>query len=129
MTAGTNQFGKSMVPVPTVDRLRYLGELAVVAMAATRANGAAFARFTESHAAQREFYKAIGEVVQADATRRGLLLWALFHHQGTNSPVGQPIRRALGIGQYDELTPEHIAEAHAAATAAMLSTVHPTVIA
>jgi len=46
----------------------------------------------------------------------GLLLWALYHHQGANSPVGQPIRAALGIGQHDHMTPEQIALAKAAAS-------------
>ena len=39
---------------------------------------------------------------------RGLLLWALYHHQGGSSNVGQPIRRALGIGQHDRLSDEQI---------------------
>ena len=34
----------------------------------------------------------------------GLLLWALYHHQGASSPVGQPIRRALGIDAHAPLT-------------------------
>jgi len=38
----------------------------------------------------------------------GLLLWALYHHQGGSSPVGQPVRRALGIGQHDHMTAEQI---------------------
>lgn len=48
---------------------------------------------------------------------RGLLLWALYHHQGSGSEVGQPIRAALGIGQYARLTPDQIREAKGAATA------------
>jgi len=39
------------------------------------------------------------------------LLWALYHHQGASSVVGQPIRKLLGLGQYDRLTDEHIAQA------------------
>jgi hypothetical protein len=39
------------------------------------------------------------------------LLLALWHHQGGSSPVGQPIRRALGIGQHDSMTPEQVARA------------------
>lgn len=34
---------------------------------------------------------------------RGLLLWALWHHQGGSSPVGQPIRKFMGIGPHDAL--------------------------
>lgn len=45
----------------------------------------------------------------------GLLLWALYHHQGGSSPVGQPIRRALDMGAHDELTPEQVTAATAAA--------------
>lgn len=39
------------------------------------------------------------------------LLWALYHHQGGSSDIGQPIRKLLGIGQHDRLTDEQIAEA------------------
>lgn len=45
----------------------------------------------------------------------GLLLWALYNHQGANSTVGQPIRKALGIGQFDKLTCEQIEKAQIAA--------------
>lgn len=43
-----------------------------------------------------------------------LLLWALWHHQGASSPVGQPIRRALGIGPREALT---VGQVHAATDA------------
>lgn len=36
------------------------------------------------------------------------LLWALYHHQGGSSTIGQPIRRLLGIGQHDRLTAEQL---------------------
>ena len=45
---------------------------------------------------------------------RGLLLWALYHHQGGSSTIGQPIRKALGIGEYAALTPKQIKEAQIA---------------
>lgn len=45
------------------------------------------------------------------AERDALLLWALYHHQGGKSDVGQPIRRLLGIGQHDDLTDEQITAA------------------
>jgi hypothetical protein len=35
---------------------------------------------------------------------RAALLFALWHHQGSSSDVGQPIRALLGIGQYDRLS-------------------------
>lgn len=44
---------------------------------------------------------------------RGALLWALYRHQGGHSDIGQPIRELLGIGQFDHLTDEQIAEAKA----------------
>ena len=49
----------------------------------------------------------------------GLLLWALYHHQGVSSPVGQPIRRALGIDAHAPLTAVQLA--HAKQTAGSLS--------
>lgn len=44
-------------------------------------------------------------------TARAALLWVLWHHQGGSSPVGQPIRFALGMGAHDCLTDLHVAEA------------------
>lgn len=44
-----------------------------------------------------------------------LLLWVLYHNQGGASYVGQPIRRALGMGAYDVLTAEQIERGKAAA--------------
>ena len=44
-----------------------------------------------------------------------LLLWALYHHQGGSSKVGQPIRRMLGIEQHAHLAPEQIDRAYRAA--------------
>jgi len=67
---------------------------------------------------ERQWYLRGDEVeaLRADAeTKRGLLLWALYHHQGGSSGVGQPIRRALGIGQHDAMTPEQIRDAARAA--------------
>lgn len=45
------------------------------------------------------------------------LLWALYHAQGGSSPVGQPIRKLLGIGQFDHLTEQQIAQARSFAEA------------
>jgi hypothetical protein len=39
---------------------------------------------------------------------KAALLFALWHHQGGSSKIGQPIRAALGIGQYANLTPEQL---------------------
>lgn len=42
---------------------------------------------------------------------RAMLLNVLWHHQGGSSPVGQPLRKLLGIGQHDHLTEEQYSEA------------------
>ena len=56
------------------------------------------------------------EALRADAeTKRGLLLWALYRAQGGSSPVGQPIRRHLGIEQHARLTLKQIQDAARAA--------------
>jgi hypothetical protein len=44
-------------------------------------------------------------------TARCALLWVLWHHQGGSSPVGQPIRYALGMGAHDRLSEAQIADA------------------
>ena len=44
-------------------------------------------------------------------TSRAALLWVLWHHQGGSSPVGQPLRFALGFGAHDHLNENQIAEA------------------
>lgn len=46
-----------------------------------------------------------------DLTTIAPLLWLLWHHQGARSSIGQPIRRYLGIGQFERLTPEQITAA------------------
>ena len=44
-------------------------------------------------------------------TARAALLWVLWHNQGGSSPVGQPIRFALGMGKHDRLNEHQLAEA------------------
>jgi hypothetical protein len=44
-------------------------------------------------------------------TARAALLWVLWHHQGGSSPVGQPIRYALGMGSHDDMSDAQIREA------------------
>ena len=39
---------------------------------------------------------------------KAALLWTLWHKQGGSSPIGQPIRRVLGIRQFEALTPEQV---------------------
>jgi len=36
------------------------------------------------------------------------LLWLLWNHLGSQSPVGQPIRECLGMGQFDHMTEEQV---------------------
>lgn len=44
-------------------------------------------------------------------TARAAIAWVLYHHQGGSSPVGQPLRFALGMGAHDPLPDWRIAEA------------------
>lgn len=44
-------------------------------------------------------------------TARAALLWVLWHHQGSSSKVGQPIRYALGMGQHEHLNDHQLSEA------------------
>lgn len=44
-------------------------------------------------------------------TARAALLWVLWHHQGGSSPVGQPIRYALGMGAHEPLSERQVQEA------------------
>lgn len=44
-------------------------------------------------------------------TARSALLWVLWHHQGGSSPVGQPIRYALGMGAHEHLSANRVQEA------------------
>lgn len=53
------------------------------------------------------------ENLDRQTRERDALLWVLWHHQGGSSPVGQPIRRALGIGRFEHLTAEQVLRAKA----------------
>ena len=44
-------------------------------------------------------------------TGRAALLWVLWHHQGGSSPVGQAVRFALGMGQFDRLNEQQLSQA------------------
>jgi hypothetical protein len=44
-------------------------------------------------------------------TSRAALAWVLYHHQGGSSPVGLPIRFALGMGDHERLSDYQISEA------------------
>ena len=61
----------------------------------------------------------IQRLMRETETLRGLLLWSLYHSQGGSSPVGQPIRRVLGIGTHARLTEEEVTIAKLAAESAM----------
>ncbi len=54
-------------------------------------------------------------LVDAVAKQRGLLLWALYHHQGGSSAIGQPIRQLFGMFEDDPLTAQQIMEGKVAA--------------
>lgn len=59
-------------------------------------------------------------------TARAALLWVLWHHQGGSSPVGQPIRYALGMGAHESLNAWQVSEAKrwAAITGSQTSEFH-----
>ncbi len=44
-------------------------------------------------------------------TARAAIAWVLWHHQGGSSPVGQPLRYSLGMGQHDRMSDHQITEA------------------
>jgi hypothetical protein len=58
-----------------------------------------------------QFRDAAKMVLGFSDTARAALLWVLWYHQGGSSPVGQPIRFALGIGQHDHLSDEQVSDA------------------
>lgn len=53
----------------------------------------------------------VGEAVSLSAPVETALLYALWCHQGSSSPVGQPIRAMLGMGQFDHLTDGQVEKA------------------
>lgn len=69
-----------------------------------------------------DLHPRFGQLQDYATKLESLLLWALFHHQGGKSTVGQPIRKALGIEQHADLTPEQIDRAHRAACKAGCTT-------
>ncbi len=46
-------------------------------------------------------------------TARAALMWVLWHHQGGSSQTGQAVRFALGMGQFDRMTADQVAQAKA----------------
>lgn len=60
-------------------------------------------------------HQPVGEPVEISPdftdTARAAIAWVLWHHQGGSSPVGQPLRFALGMEQHDRMTDQQIAEA------------------
>jgi hypothetical protein len=51
------------------------------------------------------------ENMDRQTKERDALLWILWHHQGGSSTIGQPIRAALGMGPFDDMTPEQLVRA------------------
>jgi hypothetical protein len=60
---------------------------------------------TEVRTEVREFIPA---PVTHDLTNAAPLLWVLWNHLGGSSPIGQPIRQYLGMGQFERMTEEQI---------------------
>lgn len=59
-----------------------------------------------------DHFRDAAEIVpEFSDTARAALLWVLWHHQGGSSPVGQPIRFALGMGQHERLSDWQLSEA------------------
>lgn len=50
-------------------------------------------------------------VADMAATTRACLAYVLWRHQGGSSPIGQPIRRLLGMGRESELSEDDLAAA------------------
>lgn len=55
-------------------------------------------------------------------TSRAALLWVLWHHQGGSSPVGQPLRFALGMGAHEPMNEHQVNEARRWATSTRSTT-------
>jgi len=70
-------------------------------------------RYGKAYADARDARRTATTEVSPEFTdsARAALVWVLYHHQGGSSPVGQPIRFALGMGAHDPLTPSQIGEA------------------
>lgn len=60
---------------------------------------------------ERESTDPIEVRLEFTDSARSALLWVLWHHQGGSSPVGQPLRFALGMGAHDRLSDHQIDEA------------------
>ena len=83
-----------------------------------------FAIHAESeHAAWKNTAREVDEELRAlrgtapfTDTARSALLWVLWHHQGGSSPVGQPLRFALGMDAHQRLTDAQVQEAKQWAT-------------
>ena len=58
--------------------------------------------------ARVEALEAQQQAQGADHARVAPLLWVLWNHQGSGSPVGQPIRKYLGMGQFQGMSKEQV---------------------
>ena len=70
----------------------------------------AYGRYEAMLAAALELQPGASEAQEMSRYSRAMLLNILWHHQGSSSAVGQPIRALLGIGTHAHLTDEQIAE-------------------
>lgn len=59
----------------------------------------------------------------AQEAKDAALLWALYHHQGASSNIGQPIRTVLGIGRFERLSDEQVKRAQKFASATITTEV------
>ena len=61
--------------------------------------------------ALRNVAPALIAAARQNELNEAILMWLLWHHQGGSSPIGQPIRKLLGIGENDHLSAKQLAAA------------------
>jgi hypothetical protein len=66
---------------------------------------------TEPAVAAREAGSAVSAVPSMNSDVRDALRFALWHHLGSWSSIGQPLRRVLRLGAHERLNDEHLAGA------------------
>jgi hypothetical protein len=73
--------------------------------------GGEYCTFQKERGASQVKTGSLTEPRELDKSARAAIAWVLFHHQGSSSPIGQPLRYALGLGAHDRLPDQLIKEA------------------
>jgi hypothetical protein len=69
----------------------------------------AWRAYKQAHYAATKQMQSRIDLLEAQVKKyESALLFSLYHHQGASSIIGQPIRRLLGMLQYDNMTTEQI---------------------